>query len=150
MAVTNLNVYGYKIDYCLSKTISLENRCSVRFKTSIMICMTRKTYSLECGCVADHINFFSGVCVANLARCGCICYTMLLYRAIVNVPLSTLGDAAISFLVEPDPTTLDMSLATRNNIDELWKRNKSLPWVSVEHRWCAVGSWKHWLVTITL
>lgn len=37
--VANWNVYGYKIDYCLSKTTSLENKCSVRFVLPILIGM---------------------------------------------------------------------------------------------------------------
>ena len=35
--VADWNIYGYKIDYCLSKTASLENRCSIQFELRLMI-----------------------------------------------------------------------------------------------------------------
>jgi hypothetical protein len=36
-AVSGWNVYGYKIDYCLSHTVNLEGKCSIRFEVPILI-----------------------------------------------------------------------------------------------------------------
>lgn len=38
-AVSAWNVYGYKIDYCLSQTSNLDEKCSIKFDTTIMIGM---------------------------------------------------------------------------------------------------------------
>lgn len=38
-AVSAWNVYGYKIDYCLSHTSKLDEKCSIKFETTIMIGM---------------------------------------------------------------------------------------------------------------
>jgi hypothetical protein len=38
-SVADWNFYGYKVDYCLSKTSDLEDKCSVKFEVNIMIGM---------------------------------------------------------------------------------------------------------------
>lgn len=146
--VSDWNVYGYKIDYCLSKIISLEDKCSVRFELPLLIGMSR----LNTRTLKDLLTVLSyeAICAANLCKCFCICYTLWLYSDASNTPLSTMGDAAASFLKDPDPCTENMSLASRIDIDELWKENKPRQWLPVRHRWYMVTSKSSWLRGILL
>jgi hypothetical protein len=64
------------------------------------------------------------------------------------MPLSTLGDAAASFLKNPDSCTRGMSLADRENIDRIWKEKKPVLWQPKVKRWHTAISAKAWLLTI--
>lgn len=64
------------------------------------------------------------------------------------MPLSTLGDAAVSFLTERDTCTKGMSLADRVSIDHVWKNKKPKMWMPKKQRWYAVSSLWTWIGTI--
>jgi hypothetical protein len=64
------------------------------------------------------------------------------------MPLPTLGDAAASFLKRPDTSTCGMSLADRENIDNMWMDKRPMVWQPKKKRWHAAVSAKAWIFTI--
>ena len=44
--VANWNIYGYKVDYCLSKQLDITNKCRVEFNKNIMISRYVSTLSV--------------------------------------------------------------------------------------------------------
>lgn len=98
-------------------------------------------------CVA---NTMKVVCIANLVKCACIFHTTTLYATTdpEHAPLSTLGDAAVSFLRDPDISTQGMSLADRASIETLWANKRPNKWTPHKERWYAVSSKATWLGTL--
>lgn len=75
---------------------------------------------------------------------------MWIYSNRDTIPLASLGDAAVSFLENPDKTTKNMSLASRKNIDLLWENSEPAEWVPYRYRWYTVGSRKLWFGLIAV
>jgi hypothetical protein len=98
------------VDYCLSDgVIELDDKCGLHFSVWIMVV----------------------VCLMNLVKCLCICYTFLLFSkqaTSLDTSLVTIGDAIASFLGKRDSSTLEMCLAS---VDE-FKQNK---WNTNPRRW---------------
>ncbi|KIW04336.1 uncharacterized protein PV09_04626 [Verruconis gallopava] len=140
------NIFGYRIDYCLTKEIDLNNLCSIQFLLPIMIV----------------------VCVTNAAKCMCILNVTLMYFRQGEKPLVTIGDAICSFLQDPDLTTAQMCLVTKRELSELQTRHRSCdlyaivrgpqsstwvrPRVSEYHfsrnRWCQTASRCTWIFAL--
>ncbi|KAK3637796.1 hypothetical protein LTR56_012002 [Elasticomyces elasticus] len=128
--VADWNTWGYKIDYCLAKSQYLGDKCNLSLDVPIMII----------------------VCIANLIKCLRIYYTTYLYANAAGdrIPLSTLDDAAVSFLTQQDKSTASMSLAGREIIDTLWQHRQPRTWIPKRERWYSVSSLWTWLATLTL
>lgn len=75
---------------------------------------------------------------------------MWIYSNRDTIPLASLGDAAVSFLENPDKTTENMSLASRKNIDLLWEKSEPAEWIPYRYRWYTVGSRKLWFGLIAV
>ncbi|KIW00772.1 uncharacterized protein PV09_07752 [Verruconis gallopava] len=103
-------VFGYPIDHCLSEQV--EDVCEVEFSLLIMILV---------------ISF-------NLLKV--LAMSFVLWRYKTEHILTSVGDAAASFLAREDDTTRGMCLADRVNIKHLWRiPGAGLPYSDKRLRW---------------
>lgn len=92
------------------------------------------------------------VTLANVLLVGAFIMVMAIALTRRNFnPLVTLGDALASFLSDPDPTTQDSCLVTKNEIKGgLWGGQEASYWFTQSCRWFHVPSvtrWAIWLLT---
>ncbi|KAF4629268.1 hypothetical protein G7Y89_g8882 [Cudoniella acicularis] len=85
--IENWNVFGYRVDYCLSRQWDNSQACALGFSAPMLI----------------------AVCIANLLKVLGIAWTTVLYSRRDMQPLSTLGDALASFLHKNDSFTRPQS-----------------------------------------
>ena len=128
-----------KVDHCLSAGVeSLQSFCALRYSPWVLLM----------------------VCALNLGKCTVIYYTAYLhYRSDKNTkeraPLVTVGDAAASFLSDPDTTTKNLPFASREEFTgKKWPPERS-PWTHSGpplHSifWFRAASLKRWLTTLAL
>lgn len=120
----NWTVYGWVVNGCVSEKV--QEKCSVNFSLGIGI----------------------AVILANLGKTLCIAAVCLL---LTDQPLLTIGDAVCSFFRNPDRTTANCCLLTRDELRTQWtsyrKTEASPPPKAyldpVKRRWHAPG-WKSW------
>lgn len=108
-AATNWTILGSNVQYCLSEKI--ESECTIR-------------WSLEIGIIVLVLNLFKAILM--------VC-TLL---GIEEEPLMAMGDAIASFLRRPDPTTVNMCLASRTDV--MAEHNFSAGprrWAGKTYRW---------------
>ena len=91
---TSWNVWGFDVEYCLSEPV--KDTCSLRFSLDIMI-------------VVVAFNAFKVVAMI-----------WVLLRIDAERILTCVGDAASSFLKQPDMMTMGMCLANKRTIDSFW------------------------------
>ncbi|KAF2822149.1 hypothetical protein CC86DRAFT_96378 [Ophiobolus disseminans] len=124
-------IEGHHIDYCLSRTRSVDDKCSLVVVFPVMLV----------------------VILCNICKCICIYYTTWLFASGQDAPLTTVGDAAVSFLKRKDHTTKSICLADRNNIDQLWGHKadaqpKPQEWKHKRTRLWRIASKRSWLTTL--
>jgi len=82
------------------------------------------------------------VILSNLSKAAVMFLTIW---KLTTPTLVTLGDAITSFLDNPDPTTLDMCMATREGRKGQWGAPKAEPWHSKSYYWFESTSIERWL-----
>src|SRR5271155_146102 len=105
-----------------------------------------------------------------MCKCICIIYTTILHQQKHEVPLFTIGDAVVSFLSKPDPTSQKMCLVSKSMIypssglrsfkfttrkattlvdcHNIWRRPYHLEWNRRQPRWFEGASRRRWWCTI--
>jgi hypothetical protein len=118
----NWHVEVYPVDYCLAEKVP--ELCSVQFSITIMQWI---------------IAFNALKLVAML---------LVLFRYNVEQLVSTVGDAAVSFLAAEDSTTHHMCLASRRNIRDFYVQGQrySRPYPTQPMRWFLAASRARWIV----
>ena len=111
------------IDHCLSQKV--DERCSLQFSIAIMVI----------------------VIMCNITK-------MIIMAYIAHKqpwePLITVGDAIASFIVEPDLTTVNACLASREAFREpLQWVPRTRSWRAVRHRWMKGASETRWFISNT-
>ena len=119
-------VYENPIEYCLSEPV--EAICEVKFSLAIM----------------------AVVIVFNVLKV--LAMTWVLWRYDAENILTTVGDAAASFLLREDATTRGMCLADRSTIERMWKMpGTGVPYTNRRSRWAgAVSKGKWWLFSLLM
>ena len=119
-------VSGFPIEYCLSEQV--EGTCEVNFSLTIMA-------------VVIVFNFLKVMAM-----------TWVLWRYDAENILTTVGDAAASFLLREDPTTRGMCLADRKNLVRMWKMpGTGVPYTNRRARWSiAVSKGKWWFFSLLM
>lgn len=108
-----------QVDYCLSQPA--EERCKLQFSLSIMV-------------IVIMCNFIKLVCMSVMQR---------QHR---SPPLVTLGDALSSFLDDPDSTTQESCLASRDHFQKQKWGKDDIKWDPKRSYWFTAASAKRWLV----
>ncbi|KAL9611692.1 MAG: hypothetical protein Q9167_003687 [Letrouitia subvulpina] len=112
--------YGeIQVDHCLSQPV--EEKCKLQFSLSIMI-------------VVIICNFIKFVCMSVMQH---------QHRL---PPLVTLGDALTSFLDDPDPTTQDSCLASKDHFRKHKWGKDDIKWHPKRSYWFTAASPTRWLV----
>jgi hypothetical protein len=116
------------------------------------------------------------VCCVNGLKCVCIIYTAILYGQEHDLPLSTIGDAIVSFMSKSDPTTERMCLVGKSKVQtnpgrpsdflrrltarfsrqkvitpdnrSTWQQPGALEWDHSHPRWFKAASRRRWCCTI--
>ena len=105
----NWTIMGSNVQYCLSEKI--ESECTIR-------------WSQEIGVIVVALNLFKAILM--------VC-TLL---SIEEEPLMAMGDAIASFLQRPDPTTVNMCLASRTDVMAKHNFNPGpRRWAGKTYRW---------------
>ena len=115
------SVMKHPISYCLVQEV--EEQCQLRFSLTIMII----------------------VIIANATKATIMLLTWWKLR---TPTLVTIGDAVVSFLDDPDPTTKGICLATKADIQKAkgaWIDQGAKRWVPHRHLWFRAASIKRWL-----
>jgi hypothetical protein len=112
-----------------------------------------------------------------MCKCICIIYTAILYQRKHDAPLFTVGDAVVSFLSKPDPTSQKMCLVSKSMIypssglrsfkrsaavkfttrktttsadcHDIWRQPYPLEWNRRQPRWFEGASRRRWRCTIS-
>lgn len=119
---TTWKVSGHPVSYCLSEKV--DDVCDVKFSMDIMY-------------------FLVGVNALKV-----ITMVWVLFRIKAENILTSVGDAAISFLKYPDPTTFGMCLANKRNITSYWRSQNiaRLYEAAASRRWGQGISRKRWFI----
>ncbi|CAI6341942.1 unnamed protein product [Periconia digitata] len=118
-------IAGYQVQYCISKKV--QRSCNVYWNTQIAIIVT----------------------VLNFLKAVLIYYTAFWTR---DKPLMSIGDAVISFLQTPDPTTINMCLVSKHNFAKA-KYNFDAGqrrWQSKKYLWKDAPSKTRWILFLLL
>jgi len=138
--ISSWQPFGYPIAYCLSEP--QPEHCRVQIDLSL-------------GLIAG---------ILSLAKVVIIC---IVFFAMRQNPLLTTGDAVLSFMTDPDPTTKDMCLLDRDEATRfLPKKNMTVtstketfsarwlsaprPFQAERRKWAAAVSQRRWLLFIIL
>ncbi|KAF3760705.1 hypothetical protein M406DRAFT_342907 [Cryphonectria parasitica EP155] len=126
--------------------------------SSVSYCLAERTASPTCT-VNLNPAVFATILGLNLVTLLLMGATLLVHQH--SDPLVTLGDAIASFLREPDPSTRDNALVTRENLrlglggwgfteGKYWSPTRTPLWLSAPSlaQWATAGSW--WLVATAL
>lgn len=123
--------YGNRIDYCVVEQV--EEFCELQFSFSIAL----------------------AVIISNVVKVACIAMTLSIYRS--HAALVTVGDVVATYLDEPDPTTRDRCLYSRQLIESRWEKEinsrqqarKPVPerYDAKEERWKRAPSEDRWIWT---
>lgn len=117
---SNWTVFDYPIEYCLSQLT--EDTCSINFSMTIMIV------------------------VLSFNALKVVLMVWILFRFDAEKILTSVGDAAASFLTYEDPTTMQMCLADKREIQRHWQaRGFARPFNSMPRRWGMAVSKKRWV-----
>ncbi|THX24808.1 hypothetical protein D6D12_07369 [Aureobasidium pullulans] len=114
--VSNWNVYGYKIDYCLQSQHDNSDLCRVMYTAPILII----------------------VCIMNLCKLVAIVMTRYLCLDQDDPAICTIGDAVASFLKRQDETTKNICLTDYSKITrdkQYWRGRPRIEWRPETKRW---------------
>lgn len=91
----------------------------------------------ECGFYAN-LAILWAVFACNIVKLIIMAY--MIVSSVIDKPLMTIGDAVVSFIVDPDMTTANTGIQTKAKIVKLSKKKK----VPVHERWqvADAGQWK--------
>jgi hypothetical protein len=119
---TDWHIEGYPVDYCLAEKVP--EQCSVQFSFAIM----------------------QWIIAFNVLKL--VAMLLVLFRYNVEQLLSTVGDAAASFLVTEDSTTHHMCLASRRNIRDFYLQGQRYPrpYPTQTMRWSLAASRARWIL----
>ncbi len=138
----------YEVDHCLVQTpVTVTTRCRFEYSPQIMVTV----------CLLNFTKAFVMLCIWLMRK-----WQSKEYRNPQKEVLYTLGDAIASFMREPDPTTANMSLATKYDFQS--KRTlknrlvKQVPnpsqepreWKYVSKSWMSAASLRRWLTLLTM
>ncbi|KAF4628620.1 hypothetical protein G7Y89_g9538 [Cudoniella acicularis] len=118
-SASNWTVYDFPIEYCLSERTT--DTCSVNFSMTIMIV----------------------VVAFNAFKVALMLWVLFRYDA-ENI-LTSVGDAAASFLLFEDQTTMQMCLADKRDLRRFWQaRGFAKPFDRRKRHWGSAVSKKRW------
>ncbi|KAK2757885.1 hypothetical protein FQN54_004291 [Arachnomyces sp. PD_36] len=113
---------------------------------SVKWCLS-ETFNEEC-----RLQFFPSIMTVVIA-CNAVKAVVMVLTLfmLLEDPLATIGDAAASFLTDPDPTTKGNCLLSRDDLRlnylglKVWER-KPHKWVSRPRKWASAASVGRWVV----
>lgn len=124
-SASSWTVWGNPIEYCFSEKV--DSACSVKFSVTIMYVVLA----------------FNALKVAMMI--------LILFRYDAEKILTSVGDAAVSFLTFEDPATGMMCLANKREMRNFWKtRGFARPFHSHRRRWGTAVSKKRWALFFCL
>jgi hypothetical protein len=91
--------YGNRINHCIVEQV--EESCKLQFSFSIAL----------------------AVILSNVVKVACIAMTLFICGS--HAPLVTVGDVVATYLDEPDPTTRDRCLYSRQLIESRWEKESN-------------------------